>query len=93
MGFDTRGSMPVTCPFTCSKKRYQRFSLRADRPAQTKHTSFRLNCKVYGSVFCFLSPFSPVLLVVAVNAIRNPIVFRAKIGQTPPLRENRYPEH
>ena len=21
MGFDTRGSMPVTCPFTCSKKR------------------------------------------------------------------------
>ena len=29
MGFDTRGSMPVTCPFTCSKntgvpKRYAR---------------------------------------------------------------------
>ena len=21
MGFDNRGSMPVTCPFTCSKKR------------------------------------------------------------------------
>ena len=44
-------------------------------------------------VTCFLSPFSPVLLVVAVNTIRNPIVFRAKIGQTPPLLENRYPEH
>ena len=33
------------------------------------------------SVFCFLSPFFPVLLVVARNTIRNPIVFRAKIGQ------------
>ena len=62
-------------------------------PAPTKHTSFRLNCKGYGSVFCFLSPFSPDVLVVAVNTIRSLIVFRAKIGQIPPLRENRYPEH
>ena len=31
-------------------------------------------------VTCFLSPFSPVVLVVAVNTIRNPIVFRAKIS-------------
>ena len=42
------------------KKRYQRFSLRAARPAPTKHTSTTLTCKVYGSVFCFLPPFSPV---------------------------------
>ena len=62
------------------KKRYQRFSLRAARPAPTKHTSTTLTCKVYGSVFCFLSPFFPVWLVVARNTIRNPIVFRAKIS-------------
>ena len=29
------------------KKRYQRFSLRAARPAPTKHTSMTLDCKVY----------------------------------------------
>ena len=56
-------------------------------PAPTKHTSTTLICKGYGSVFCFLSPFSPVLLVVAVNTIRNPIVFRAKIGERLVLSE------
>ena len=30
------------------------------KTAPTKHTSTTLTCKVYGSVFCFLSPFSPV---------------------------------
>ena len=67
--------------------------LRALSPAPNKHTSTTLDCKVYGSVFCFLSPFSPDVLVVVVNTIRSLIAFRAKIGQTPPLRENRYPEH
>ena len=62
------------------KKRYQRFSLRAARPAPTKHTSTTLNCKVYGSVFCFFSPFFPVELGVARNTLRNPIGFRAKIS-------------
>ena len=28
MGFDTRGSMPVTCPFTCSKNRNAPFVVR-----------------------------------------------------------------
>ena len=58
---------------------------RLSSPAPTKHTSTTLDCKVYGSVFCFLSPFSPVWLVVARNTIRNPIVFQAKIGQISPL--------
>ena len=48
-------------------------------PAPTKHTSTTLNCKVYGSVFCFLSPFSPDVLGVALNTIRSLIVFRDEI--------------
>ena len=28
MGFDTRGSMPVTCPFTCSKMRNEPKAVR-----------------------------------------------------------------
>ena len=41
---------------------------------------------------CFLSPFFPDVLVVVVNAIRNPIVFRAKIGKIPPLSEKSHPK-
>lgn len=116
MGFDTRGSMPVTCPFACSKNNipYEgafifeilRYGSRGEAwsavsttdltalgwavnrarppkarlpsPAPNKHTSTTLTCKVYGSVFCFLSPFSPVVLVVARNTLRKPIVYRAK---------------
>ena len=49
-------------------------------PAPTKHTSTTLTCKVYGSVFYFLSPFFPVVLGIVLNTIRSLIVFRAKIS-------------
>lgn len=43
---------------------------------------------------CFaFPPFSPNVVVVARNTIRNHIVFRAKIRKMPPLRKNPDPEH
>ena len=61
-------------------------------PAPTKHTSKTLDYKVYGSVFCFLSPFFPVWLVVARNTIEFLTVFRAKISLIPPLRKKSHPK-
>ena len=63
-------------------------------PAPTKHTSTTLDCKVYGSVFCFLSPFSHVLLAVARNTIWFLIVFRVTtttLGENGDKKQNTLP--